>query len=144
MVKEKKIQSDLDRISDYCADSDLLMNYDKFFKITFSRNFNLSQSTYMMNVITIKKITIIRDIRVIFESRLIFSNQIESVVPFILCNSRLNFGGVIRYPQYEYYIDILSKSFGLLILENCSEKFESPFLYKVLQGQLLVSVFRFS
>lgn len=80
LVKEKKIQSDLDRISDYCADSDLLMNYDKFFKITFSRNFNLSQSTYMMNVITIKKITIIRDIRVIFESRLIFSNQIESVV----------------------------------------------------------------
>lgn len=112
--------------------------------MSLSRNINLFQSTYMIHRIETKEVDIIPDLGVIFHSKLIFSNQIESVVPFILCNSRLNFGGVIRYPQYKYYIDILSKSFGLLILENCTEKFEFPFLYKVLQGQLLVSVFRFS
>ena len=135
-----KLQSDLDRLERYCAENGLFFNLAKCVSITFSRNQNQIDSTYHVKNTILKKVNSAKDLGVIFDSKLLFDLNVESIVnsasrmlgyivrkcrPFrniksIICLynsyvlSKLNFASIIWSPKQKTYIDRL---------ENIQDKF---------------------
>ena len=75
-----KLQSDLDRLAEYCDDNGLFLNLAKCNSIMFSRNLNQIAQVYKIKNTPLDKTINIKDRGVIFDNKLIFDSYVESVV----------------------------------------------------------------
>ena len=123
------IQDDLHRFQNYCRDNSLFINVEKCCVITFTRNRQTFVYNYALNAKTLKKVSEVKDLGVIFDEKLIFDKHIEKMVSscfkmlgfinrqskifkraksylslyYSFVNSRMNFASVIWNPCYEIY-----------------------------------------
>lgn len=129
------LQADLYRLSAYCIENFLFLNLEKCYKVTFGRKLNMIKFNYSVDGHCLSEVGRIRDLGVIFDSRLIFDCHIDVIVNesvkmlgYIIRNSKLfhnnktllslyysfvysklNFASSIWNPQYKYYIERLER-----------------------------------
>lgn len=129
------LQRDLNRLSKFCEENDLFLNMAKCNSVSFSRNHQIISFDYKINNVALQKVNQVKDLGVIFDSKLSFNAHVEKVVNacnrmlgyimrqcqhfknqkslIVLYNayifSKLNFATVIWNPQYSVYIDRLEK-----------------------------------
>ena len=129
------LQNDLDRVSYFCNQNGLFFNLDKCLTITFTRNINKIIFNYNITQHSLNKFGNVKDLGLIFDSKLIFDIHIESVInsslrmlgyvkrkcklfhsgkvilslynAFVL--SKLSFASIIWNPQYATYIERLER-----------------------------------
>lgn len=134
------LQEDLNRLVMFCNENGLYFNLEKCCCITFTRNLNSIDYAYQLDGENLKRVNFIKDLGIIFDSKLIFDRHVDSVVnasskmlgyikrkcssfsnhkalitiynAFVL--SKLSFGSVIWCPFYKTYISRL---------ENVQNKF---------------------
>lgn len=88
----KLIQEDLVRLQDWCRLNKMLLNSSKCYCLSFSRNQNILPTSYHINNVKLEKVSIIRDLGVIFDSKLTFRPQYDN----ILIKSSRMMGFIIR------------------------------------------------
>ena len=145
------LQSDLDRLHNYCVVNKLNLNYDKCHKITFSRNrytFNFNYS-FSENILT--SVASTKDLGVVIDSKLLFDlhitrctqkafralgfvirlsssfsslSTINALYNSYVC-SVLSFASVVWNPQYQIYADRV-ESVQKRYLRYLSRKFYLP------------------
>lgn len=76
------LQNDLNKISDWCARNGLKLNTSKCFSISFSRRNDIRtlQYNYRVNNIAIQRTNTIKDLGVIFDSKLTFSHHVNNII----------------------------------------------------------------
>lgn len=84
-----RIQSDLDRLNDYCLSNNLFINYSKCHSISFTRNKNIINFSYKIKDTLIKKVEVIKDLGVFLDSKWSFERHVELLVNS--CNKMLGF-----------------------------------------------------
>lgn len=123
------IQQDINRIEQYCNRFKLFLNINKCHSITFTKNISPYIFNYQINNEELRRVSEIKDLGVIFDSRLSFGHHIDYVCRkcngmlgfiFRTCRefrdekslkslyyayvySRLNFACVIWSPNYNIY-----------------------------------------
>lgn len=128
-----QIQSDLQRVQEFCLKNKLFLNMNKCSVITFTRNLAPINYDYTMNSQILARVNHIKDLGVIFDSKLSFSKHIDYIVSkcnqmlgfvtricsdfrsikaikavyFAYVFSRLNFASVVWSPYYNLYINRL-------------------------------------
>ena len=127
------VQNDLNRLCDYCERNKLVLNTEKCNFISFTRNCHIFEYDYTLKAEKIKNVDHIKDLGIIFDRKMTFSQHVENVVSkanrmlgFILrqckefksvlamkmlyyafIHSRLNYASVVWNPQYIVYINRL-------------------------------------
>lgn len=136
----KALQSDLDRLSNYCTNNRLDLNPSKCSVITFTRKTKIIQSNYTIDNYELSRCVNIRDLGVIHDRKLIFDEHINSIINkaskalgFVLRTSRAftNIKTIkILYCTYvrsslEYASQIWNPKYNTYItrLENIQKKF---------------------
>lgn len=130
-----RLQEDLDRLAAYYEVNRINVNIAKCIHVTFSRSPKPLEFTYYFNKIPIGKATTVRDLGVVLDSKLSFSEHIETVVdkayknlgfvlrvskPFtdVVCvralyyayvRSVLEYGASVWNPQYITYIHAVER-----------------------------------
>jgi hypothetical protein len=74
------IQSDLARLDDYCQTNKLDLNPSKCFSVTFSRKRNLISSTYILKGQSLNRVSFMKDLGVVHDSKLLFDLHIDGIV----------------------------------------------------------------
>lgn len=87
-----RIQTDLNRLRDWCSANKLDLNTSKCFAISFTNKINRLNWTYRIGTTSIQKVDEIRDLGVIFDSRLKFDRHIDHVMK----KANRNLGFVMR------------------------------------------------
>lgn len=134
------LQEDLIRFQTYCILNKLQLNVSKCYHVTYTRKKTLIGTGYTLYGQTINKVNTIRDLGVIFDSKLLFDQHIESIVKkaakalgfitrmsanfrsiktikIIYCSfvrSHLEYASQVWNPQYEIYnsrIEAIQKKF---------------------------------
>lgn len=141
----QNLQEDLNRLVDYCNDNSLFLNLNKCKTITFTRNINQTKFLYTINDVPLCRVTVIRDLGVIFDSKLLFDEHIDSIInssskmlgyiirqckyfsqnksilsvynAFVL--SKVSFASVIWNPQYSTYINRIESTQNKFIKFLC-------------------------
>jgi hypothetical protein len=75
-----KIQSDFDRLTEWCVENSLPLNVNKCKILTFTRSFTPVTVSHVLNGIVLKRVNTITDLGVILDSKLSFRENIDSVV----------------------------------------------------------------
>ncbi|XP_063924610.1 uncharacterized protein LOC135138559 [Zophobas morio] len=75
----KTFQRNLDTLVDWCNKSELLLNADKCYVMTFSRKVNVVKSDYTINGRILCKKNEVKDLGVLFDSRLSFVEHISNI-----------------------------------------------------------------
>lgn len=125
------LQSDLNRLCKYCQDNLLFLNLEKCHSVTFSRNITTITHIYQLLDTNISRLGSVKDLGVVFDSKLLFNLHIEAAVTsaskmlgFVLRQSRyftdvrsvvllynafvlgrLSFGSCVWNPRYNIYIN---------------------------------------
>lgn len=125
------LQSDLDRLCEYCKVNCLDINISKCHTMTFTRNKHIIKYSYSLHNKPVISKTDCKDLGVYLDSKLIFNKHIESIVHrsykmlgfvlriskvfsnprtivmlyFALVRSTLEYASPIWNPQYKVYID---------------------------------------
>ena len=73
------LQSDLDRLSLWCDDNDMVLNTDKCNFIRFTRSRSIPHNSYYINNVPLQEVKNIRDLGVILDSRLRFDMHIDNI-----------------------------------------------------------------
>nr|CAH7748267.1 unnamed protein product [Callosobruchus chinensis] len=92
----KKMQCDLNMLTDYCTRNDLLLNITKCYSITFTKKKNIIPYTYQINNININSVSEIRDLGVTLDSKWSFNTHIDKT----LNNSNKMLGFIRRYSKH--------------------------------------------
>lgn len=129
------VQHDLTRLLKYCNDNKLYLNYEKCLHITFTRKKTNILFPYSFETKTIKQVKEIKDLGVLFDSKLLFESHIEAMcnkaykmLGYIIRSSKsfrniaslkilyyayvysiLNYCSIIWNPQYATYIDRIER-----------------------------------
>lgn len=74
------LQDDLDRFQRYCIINQLHLNVTKCFVCSFTRKPNPIVYTYKLSQTTINRVSVIKDLGVKFDSKLLFDSHIEEIV----------------------------------------------------------------
>lgn len=112
------LQQDLDRFVNYCNSSNLFLNTDKCFTITYTRKRNPINSNYKLCGKVLSKVNEIRDLGVVLDAKLTYIPHIEN---------------------------ILSKAFKFLgFILRVGKPFNSAFTYKVLYNSYVRSRLEFA
>ena len=72
--------SDLDYLEMFCKNNSLFLNLNKCLFITFSRNRNQINQSYKINSKFLEKVSNVKDLGVIIDSKLLFDLNIESII----------------------------------------------------------------
>lgn len=83
------LQSDIDRLKDWCVRNDMDLNIDKCSVITFTRSRSAIVFDYAINSQNLKRVYEIKDLGVIMDSKLTFDKHISYI--FRRCNKLLGF-----------------------------------------------------
>jgi Reverse transcriptase (RNA-dependent DNA polymerase) len=75
-----KIQSDLDRLAQWCNDNALPLNVGKCKTITFTRNIAPVRFDYKIGSSTLERVESITDLGVIFDAKMSFRNHIDATI----------------------------------------------------------------
>jgi hypothetical protein len=75
-----KIQSDLNKLSDWCERNSLFLNVDKCKTITFSRTRYPVEFAYMMARTVLHRVSSINDLGVIMDEKMNFSGHVDVLV----------------------------------------------------------------
>lgn len=73
------LQQDLNSLHDYYTRNKITVNVTKCQCISYTRKKNPITYSYQFNAITIDKVEIVRDLGVMFDSKLTFSNHIDLI-----------------------------------------------------------------
>lgn len=141
------IQNDLDMLVHWCKNNGLCLNVKKCFCMTYSRKTSPMKFVYSINDVALVRLTEVRDLGVVFDSRLLFERHIEikiakaySMLGFVkrICvdftnlaalrsiycahvRSHLEFASVVWSPHYRSYcdrIESIQKKFIIYALRN--------------------------
>lgn len=141
------LQSDLERLDNYCMRNKLDLNPSKCSVVTYSRSNRVIPSKYLLKGQTLVKSNKIRDLGVVYDSKLLFDEHIDSIVKkasqalgfvmrisssfkeaktlkILYCSfvrSILEYGSQIWNPRYDKYINRL---------ENIQRKFIKYLCYR--------------
>lgn len=74
------LQCDLDCLAEWCSKNDLALNLEKCCCITFARITAPIMSTYSINMVPVKRVGMVRDLGVTFDSEFTFSTHIDQIV----------------------------------------------------------------
>lgn len=131
----QRLQEDLQRFAAFCNDNSLILNVNKCYKISFTRNRNIFYFNYILNDIGIKVVSEIRDLGVIVDSKWTFAGHVEQMVSSALkmlgfikrtCKdfknsnsllalyyafiySKLQFAAPVWSPGYNVYVDRIER-----------------------------------
>lgn len=111
------LQRDLNNVTKWCGYNGLELNVNKCFSISFTRSKNHFEHTYFISGIPLKSGTTVRDLGVLFDSKLTFVPHLDNII---------NRG---------------MKNLGFLN-RNCAQL--SPYCYKVLYCELVRSVLEYA
>jgi hypothetical protein len=75
-----KIQSDLDRLTEWCIGNSLPLNVNKCKTLAFTRAFSPVSVSYVLNGIVLERVNTTTDLGVILDSKLFFREHIDSEV----------------------------------------------------------------
>lgn len=129
------LQSDLVRLDEYCKINMLELNPSKCFSITFSRQRNVISKSYTIKGQPLEKITYMKDLGIIHDSKLIFDKHVDSIISgalkalgFIMRNSlyftqaktlkvlycayvrsKLEYASQVWNPCYNTYVDRIER-----------------------------------
>ena len=121
------LQNNLERMVDWCKEFKLLLNTDKCFIMTYTKKLNPVCFSYLINDKSIKKIQLVKDLGITFDSHLSFTQhmhniclssskmlgftfrltkdftdpQLMKMLYFSFVRSKLEYGSIIWYPYYE-------------------------------------------
>lgn len=134
------IQRDLDRFEAFCSENKIYLSYNKCQQITFTKNHNAIIHNYYIGNYSLERVNSIRDLGILFDSKLHFDVHIKSIVNkaycmlgFVIRNIRL-----FRKPetylllyytlvrsQLEYCTPIWTPLYGIYkdIIESIQRKF---------------------
>ena len=73
------LQSDLDRLVNWCKDNNMLLNVKKCFHVTFTRKHKTIKCDCYINGVPIVKVDTIKDLGVVFDSKLTFDQHISEI-----------------------------------------------------------------
>ncbi|KAG7305587.1 hypothetical protein JYU34_009672 [Plutella xylostella] len=130
-----KLQSDLDRVSEYCVQNKLYLNVKKCCIITFSRKLNIIDYTYKISDQPLLRVFEVRDLGVLLDHKLSFVNHVNNVTaraykmlgfifrighdfnnPLTLITlyncfvrSILEYASTVWNPQYQCHIDSIER-----------------------------------
>ncbi|KAJ8728440.1 hypothetical protein PYW08_016825 [Mythimna loreyi] len=85
-------QEDLDRLADYCVDNKLQLSLPKCNVINFTKNQSVIHFNYRLHNTTLTKLTIVKDLGILFDNRLTLNQHVEKIVN----NSFKMYGFVMR------------------------------------------------
>lgn len=74
------VQEDLNRLSDYCTKNRLFLAYNKCKHITFTKKHDIFQSCYNLNNYELEKVTTIRDLGVILDTKLTLDLHVDLIL----------------------------------------------------------------
>lgn len=74
-----KLQQDLNRLSDYCNINKLFLSLPKCKTITFTKNKHIIHHKYHLNNIPLETVPLIRDLGILFDSKLHFNTHIDHI-----------------------------------------------------------------
>jgi Reverse transcriptase (RNA-dependent DNA polymerase) len=75
-----KIQSDLDRLAQWCSENELPLNVSKCKSITFTRSFNPTRFLYAIGSSTLERVDSITDLGVVLDSKMTFKKHIDVTI----------------------------------------------------------------
>lgn len=75
-----KIQSDLNRLAQWCSENALPLNVSKCKILSFTRSFNPVQFAYTIGSSTLERVDSITDLGVILDSKMSFRNHIDATI----------------------------------------------------------------
>jgi hypothetical protein len=75
-----KIQSDLDRLAQWCSENALPLNVSKCKSITFTRSFNPTRFLYAIGFSTLERVDSITDLGVVLDSKMTFKKHIDVTI----------------------------------------------------------------
>ena len=75
-----KLQSDLNKIVEWCKINCMLININKCYIISFSRSHKLIAYDYKINNQSLDRVSTIKDLGVTFDSRLTFTPHLENII----------------------------------------------------------------
>jgi hypothetical protein len=75
-----KIQSDLNKLSEWCDRNSLLLNVDKCKTIKFARSRHPVKYSYMLGGTVLDRFSYINDLGVIMEEKMTFSEHVDVMV----------------------------------------------------------------
>lgn len=113
------LQQDLFNFATYCQKNKLFINCDKCHVITFSRNKNIFNFNYSINNTVLSRVTEIKDLGVIFDSKLTFEPHIN----YICAKALKMLGFIIRTTKdfrSAYTVKVLYYAFVFSNLNYCS------------------------
>ena len=73
------LQSDLDRLVNWCKDNNMLLNVKKCFHVTLTRKHKTIKCDCYINGVPIVKVDTIKDLGVVFDSKLTFDQHISEI-----------------------------------------------------------------
>lgn len=94
-----KLQIDINAISNWCERNDIRLNKEECYVVTFTKKQEATQIVYnySINNVAIKKISLIRDLGVIFDSKLTFEAHYQHII-----NSSFRMLGFITRSLYKF------------------------------------------
>ncbi|XP_022817120.1 uncharacterized protein LOC111349980 isoform X1 [Spodoptera litura] len=105
------LQADLDAITTWCSVNRMSLNINKCYTVTFTRSHNMIQSQYLVDGTTLQRKAEMRDLGVIFDSKLTFLPHIDSIINksskmlgFIIRNSKLFRSPTTKITLYNSYV----------------------------------------
>jgi hypothetical protein len=75
-----KIQSHLNKLSEWCDRNSLLLNVGKCKTITFARSRHPVKFSYMLDGTVLDRVSTINDLRVIMDEKITFSENVDVMV----------------------------------------------------------------
>jgi hypothetical protein len=130
---QAKVQDDIDRIAVWCHNNNMTLNLDKCYHIKFSRKYKKFDSQYTINNVVLKKVSTVKDLGLVIDSEMRFTNHINTVMSkclrlsafiirntqdfksvtamrilyFALVRSHLDYCNMVWYPYYKNNIQRL-------------------------------------
>lgn len=74
------LQSDVDRLQEWCSDNLMNLNIKKCLHIKFSRNLNIIPSSYKIDEQLLEEVNCIRDLGVLLDAKLTFVPHMENII----------------------------------------------------------------
>lgn len=75
-----KLQNDLDVIANWCNSNEMSLNIDKCVIISFTNKANKIDFNYSLNNVSLKRVTSVKDLGIIFDDRLTFREHYDYIV----------------------------------------------------------------
>lgn len=113
------LQKDIDNVHKWAASNKMLLNLDKTLVVTYSRKTLLTLYDYNINGVKIRRESVIADLGVTFDSKLLFTTHVDNIVS----KARRNLGLLLWVCRYFRSVSTVLRLYQAIvrpILEYCS------------------------